>query len=148
MLMQSAKPLGELEDSHEFVARHIGVSEADQALMLQAVGAESRRALMARCATIRCMTAFRRTTPERRRRHEHRRHRPRPRGNRRTACGWSHNVKLHVDRCRYQHNDQPCGKTERLDCIYIAKSERSNDEREHPLKRRRVRRMRQHWGQW
>ena len=48
MLMQSAKPLGELEDSHEFVARHIGVSEADQALMLQAVGAESRRALMAR----------------------------------------------------------------------------------------------------
>ena len=48
MLMQSAKPLGELEDSHEFAARHIGVTEADQALMLQTVGAESRRALMAR----------------------------------------------------------------------------------------------------
>ena len=48
MLMQSAKPLGELEDSHEFAARHIGVSEADQALMLQTVGAESRRVLMAR----------------------------------------------------------------------------------------------------
>ena len=48
MLMQSAKPLGELEDSHEFAARHIGVTQADQALMLQAVGAESRRSLMAR----------------------------------------------------------------------------------------------------
>ncbi len=34
MLMQSAKPLGELEDSHEFAARHIGVTQADQALML------------------------------------------------------------------------------------------------------------------
>ena len=48
MLMQSAKPLGELEDSHEFAARHIGISQADQALMLEAVGAESRRSLMAR----------------------------------------------------------------------------------------------------
>ena len=48
MLMQSAKPLGELEDSQEFAARHIGVTQADQALMLQAVGAESRRSLMAR----------------------------------------------------------------------------------------------------
>jgi glycine dehydrogenase len=48
MLMQSAKPLGELEDSHEFAARHIGVTAADQALMLEAVGAESRRSLMAR----------------------------------------------------------------------------------------------------
>lgn len=48
MLMQSAKPLGELEDSHEFAARHIGVTQADQALMLKAVGAESRRSLMAR----------------------------------------------------------------------------------------------------
>ena len=48
MLMQSAKPLGELEDSHEFAARHIGVTQADQALMLQAVGAESRPSLMAR----------------------------------------------------------------------------------------------------
>ncbi len=48
MLMQSAKPLGELEDSHEFAARHIGVTAADQALMLKAVVAESRRSLMAR----------------------------------------------------------------------------------------------------
>ena len=48
MLMQSAKPLGELEDSQEFAARHIGVTQADQALMLQAVGAEWRRSLMAR----------------------------------------------------------------------------------------------------
>jgi glycine dehydrogenase len=48
MLMQSAKPLGELEDSHEFAARHIGVTAADQVLMLEAVGAESRRSLMAR----------------------------------------------------------------------------------------------------
>lgn len=48
MLMQSAKPLGELEDSHEFAARHIGVTAADQVLMLKAVGAESRRSLMAR----------------------------------------------------------------------------------------------------
>ncbi|MEI6760696.1 MAG: aminomethyl-transferring glycine dehydrogenase [Betaproteobacteria bacterium] len=48
MLMPTAKALADLENSHEFSARHIGVSETAQALMLQTVGAESRRALMAR----------------------------------------------------------------------------------------------------
>jgi len=46
MLMQSAKPLSDLENTSEFIARHIGVSEADEALMLKAVGASSRRALI------------------------------------------------------------------------------------------------------
>jgi len=46
MLMQSAKPLIDLENTSEFIARHIGVSEADEALMLQVVGAVSRRALI------------------------------------------------------------------------------------------------------
>ncbi|HSV54938.1 MAG TPA: aminomethyl-transferring glycine dehydrogenase, partial [Burkholderiaceae bacterium] len=46
MLMQSAKPLGELENASEFVARHIGVEEADEALMLSVIGEKSRRALI------------------------------------------------------------------------------------------------------
>ena len=46
MLMQSAKPLSDLENTSEFVARHIGVSEADEALMLKVVGAKSRRELI------------------------------------------------------------------------------------------------------
>jgi len=46
MLMQSAKPLAELENASEFVARHIGVDEADEALMLQVVGSSSRRELI------------------------------------------------------------------------------------------------------
>ena len=46
MLMQSAKPLSELENTDEFIARHIGVSEADEAAMLQAIGAASRRELI------------------------------------------------------------------------------------------------------
>jgi glycine dehydrogenase len=46
MLMQSAKPLGELENPSEFIARHIGIDEADEALMLGLVGAASRRALI------------------------------------------------------------------------------------------------------
>jgi glycine dehydrogenase len=46
MLMQSAKPLSDLENTSEFIARHIGVSEADEALMLQTVGASSRRELI------------------------------------------------------------------------------------------------------
>jgi glycine dehydrogenase len=46
MLMQSAKPLAELENASEFIARHIGVDEADEALMLQVVGASSRRELI------------------------------------------------------------------------------------------------------
>lgn len=46
MLMQSAKPLAELENASEFIARHIGVDEADEALMLQVVGSSSRRELI------------------------------------------------------------------------------------------------------
>ena len=48
MLMPSAKPLGELENDHEFAARHIGLSDADEAHMLQALSVPSRRELMAR----------------------------------------------------------------------------------------------------
>ena len=46
MLMQSAKPLAELENMSEFVARHIGIDDAAEAHMLSALGAASRRALM------------------------------------------------------------------------------------------------------
>ncbi len=46
MLMQSAKPLGDLENPAEFIARHIGIDEADEAHMLSVVGAASRRALI------------------------------------------------------------------------------------------------------
>jgi len=38
--------LVELENTSEFLARHIGVDAADEALMLQAIGASSRRALI------------------------------------------------------------------------------------------------------
>jgi len=44
--MSSAKPLGALENPSEFIARHIGIDEADEALMLAAVGASSRRELI------------------------------------------------------------------------------------------------------
>ncbi len=46
MLMQAAKPLRDLENASEFVARHIGISEADEAHMLSVVGSASRRALI------------------------------------------------------------------------------------------------------
>ncbi|MFZ2389274.1 MAG: aminomethyl-transferring glycine dehydrogenase [Polaromonas sp.] len=46
MLLPSAKPLGELENSSEFIARHIGIDEADEAHMLSVVGSASRRALI------------------------------------------------------------------------------------------------------
>ena len=46
MLMKSAKSLSELENPSEFIARHIGVSDADEALMLKVVGAASRRELI------------------------------------------------------------------------------------------------------
>jgi glycine dehydrogenase len=46
MLMQSARPLGELENQSEFIARHIGVAPADEAHMLSAIGEASRRALI------------------------------------------------------------------------------------------------------
>lgn len=44
--MQSARPLGELENPTEFIPRHIGVSEADERHMLSAIGEASRRALV------------------------------------------------------------------------------------------------------
>jgi glycine dehydrogenase len=46
MLMPSVKPLGELENASEFIARHIGVSETDEAHMLSVIGETSRRALI------------------------------------------------------------------------------------------------------
>jgi glycine dehydrogenase len=46
MLMPTAKPLRELENASEFVARHIGIDEADETHMLSAVGSASRRALI------------------------------------------------------------------------------------------------------
>ncbi|MDO8698903.1 MAG: aminomethyl-transferring glycine dehydrogenase [Rhodoferax sp.] len=46
MLMQSARPLSELENASEFLARHIGVDAADEALMLEVVGSSSRRELI------------------------------------------------------------------------------------------------------
>ena len=44
MLMQSAKPLADLENTSEFIARHIGIDDAAEAHMLSALGAASRRA--------------------------------------------------------------------------------------------------------
>jgi len=46
MLMPSAKPLDELENPSEFIARHIGISAADEAHMLSVIGEASRRALI------------------------------------------------------------------------------------------------------
>lgn len=46
MLMPSAQPLGALENNSEFIARHIGIEEADEALMLSVIGEKSRRALI------------------------------------------------------------------------------------------------------
>ncbi|WP_457280134.1 aminomethyl-transferring glycine dehydrogenase [Polaromonas sp. P5_D5] len=46
MLMQSAKPLGDLENPAEFIARHIGIDDADEVHMLSIVGSASRRALV------------------------------------------------------------------------------------------------------
>ncbi|HRK39226.1 MAG TPA: aminomethyl-transferring glycine dehydrogenase [Burkholderiaceae bacterium] len=42
----SLQPLATLENSSEFIARHIGVSEADEAHMLNVIGEASRRALI------------------------------------------------------------------------------------------------------
>jgi hypothetical protein len=41
------QPLAQLENPSEFVARHIGIDAADEALMLKAIGETSRRALIA-----------------------------------------------------------------------------------------------------
>jgi glycine dehydrogenase len=46
MLMQSAKPLGDLENPSEFIARHIGIDDADEVHMLSIVGSASRRELV------------------------------------------------------------------------------------------------------
>src|SRR6195952_1727155 len=46
MLMQSAPPLRELENHHEFIPRHIGISPADERHMLSVIGEASRRALV------------------------------------------------------------------------------------------------------
>jgi hypothetical protein len=46
MLMPTALPLGDLENPSEFIARHIGISAADEAHMLSVIGEASRRALI------------------------------------------------------------------------------------------------------
>ncbi|MEO5882839.1 MAG: aminomethyl-transferring glycine dehydrogenase [Caldimonas sp.] len=46
MLMSALKPLAELENPSEFVARHVGIDDDAEATMLQAIGAPSRRALV------------------------------------------------------------------------------------------------------
>jgi glycine dehydrogenase len=46
MLMSALKPLRELENEAEFVARHIGIDADAEAQMLAAIGAPSRRALV------------------------------------------------------------------------------------------------------
>jgi glycine dehydrogenase len=46
MSMQGARTLAQLEDRHEFARRHIGVTAADEARMLAAIGEPSRRALV------------------------------------------------------------------------------------------------------
>jgi glycine dehydrogenase len=46
MLMSALKPLAELENAPEFVARHIGIDAAAEAHMLSVIGAASRRALV------------------------------------------------------------------------------------------------------
>ncbi|MDO9200436.1 MAG: glycine dehydrogenase (aminomethyl-transferring), partial [Hydrogenophaga sp.] len=46
MLMPSVKPHDQLENASEFIARHIGISETDEAHMLSVIGEASRRALI------------------------------------------------------------------------------------------------------
>jgi glycine dehydrogenase len=46
MLMPTARPLADLENTNEFVARHIGISGDDERLMLSVIGEASRRALI------------------------------------------------------------------------------------------------------
>ena len=46
MLMQSVRPLGELENHAEFIARHIGIDAAGEKHMLSVIGEASRRALI------------------------------------------------------------------------------------------------------
>ena len=46
MTNTAMSPLGELENPSEFIARHIGIDAADEAVMLQVLGAASRRELI------------------------------------------------------------------------------------------------------
>lgn len=46
MLMSAHRPLGDLENPSEFIARHIGISAQDETLMLGVIGEASRRALI------------------------------------------------------------------------------------------------------
>ena len=46
MLMSAHKPLRELENAAEFVARHVGIEANDERHMLSVIGAASRRALI------------------------------------------------------------------------------------------------------
>ena len=46
MLMSAQRPLAELENAAEFIARHIGIGEDDERHMLSVIGAASRRALI------------------------------------------------------------------------------------------------------
>jgi glycine dehydrogenase len=46
MFQTAHSPLGELENASEFIARHIGISAADEAVMLKTVAAASRAALI------------------------------------------------------------------------------------------------------
>ena len=46
MLMSALKPLAELENPSEFVARHVGIDASAEATMLKTIGAASRRALV------------------------------------------------------------------------------------------------------
>ena len=46
MLMSAHRPLGDLENPSEFIARHIGIGEQDEAHMLGVIGEASRRALI------------------------------------------------------------------------------------------------------
>ncbi len=46
MLMQSAPPLGDLENADEFIARHIGIEPEDETKMLGVIGSASRRELI------------------------------------------------------------------------------------------------------
>ena len=63
MLMQSAKPLAELENPSEFIARHIGIDDAAQTHMLSVLGAASRRALMEVNETLRADPSLANTDP-------------------------------------------------------------------------------------
>ncbi|MDD2881359.1 MAG: aminomethyl-transferring glycine dehydrogenase [Rhodoferax sp.] len=46
MSVTAISPFGELENSSEFIARHIGIDAADEAIMLRTLGATTRRELI------------------------------------------------------------------------------------------------------